>query len=76
MREQKELSWMEEFLLRLCDNPADRAEVAEIVDTFRKLWRVAKAAEQNPYPRSPKLSEALASIKEPAQGKRTFGGAG
>ena len=62
---EKQTSWLKEFLLGLCENTEDRQEVEEIVDSFRKLWRVALAAEQNPYPRSPRLKEALESVKAP-----------
>lgn len=68
MIRNENLSWVREFFIGLCDNDADKAEVHEIVESLRKLWHVAKAAEQNPYPRSPRLQEALESIKEPGQG--------
>ncbi len=57
------IRWLREFLLDLCEKDADKAEVQDIVDSVRKLWHVAKAAEQNPYPRSPRLKEALASVR-------------
>jgi hypothetical protein len=62
------ISWVREFLTDLCEKDADKAEVKVIVESLRKLWRVAKAAEQNPYPRSPRLQEALDSIRKPEQG--------
>ena len=71
-----QISWLKEFLLGLCDNAADRSEMEEIVDTFRKLWRVAKAAEQNPYPRSPRLIEAIAATKGPGAESPPRPGAG
>ena len=68
MIQEKQLSWLSEFLKALCEKPEDRYEVNEIVDTFKKLWHVAQAAQKNPYPRSPRLTEALAAIKGPAEG--------
>lgn len=68
-----QLAWLREFLEGLCNTAADRSEVEEIVDTFRKLWMVAKAAEKNPYQRSPRLAEALAAIKPIVQERREPG---
>ncbi len=63
MIRNENLRWAREFLLDLCEKNTDKDEVNEIMDSMRKLWHVAKAAEMNPYPRSPRLAEALASIK-------------
>ena len=63
MIEDKQMGWLKEFLRRICESPEDQIEAEDIVDTFRKLWVVAKASEQNPYPRSPRLMEALAALK-------------
>lgn len=65
MIRDRQITWLKEFLSGICVTEADRAEVEEIVDTFRKLWRVALAAAQNPYKQSPRLTEALDAIKEP-----------
>jgi hypothetical protein len=62
-----QLAWMKEFLEGLCETPEERGQVKEIVDTFRKLWVIAKASKHNPYARSPRLSEALAAIEPPAR---------
>ncbi len=67
MIQEKSHAWLKEFLLGLCTKKEDRNDVDDIVDSFQKLWRVAKAAEKNPYPRSPRLNEALSAIKDPEQ---------
>lgn len=61
----KNTAWMKEFLLGLCEKAEDKGTVEEIVDSFKKLWRVVRATEQNPYPRSPRLTEAIEAIKPP-----------
>jgi len=57
-----QLPWLREFLLKHCDNPSDHAEIRDILYTFQKLWKVARSARLNPYPRSPRLIEALKTV--------------
>jgi len=61
--DEKQIGWAREFLHDLCNTSVERQEVDAIINTFRKLWVVVKASEQNPYPRSPRLEEALKAIK-------------
>jgi len=65
MIEEKQLGWFKEFLFSHNLSEADRNQVNEMMITIRKLWHVAKAARSSPYPRSPRLSEALAAIDKP-----------
>ena len=69
MIEEHQLVWFKEFLNDHDLSEADRNEVHEIMVTIRKLWHVAKAAHANPYPRSPRLTEALAAIEKPKRPK-------
>jgi hypothetical protein len=62
---EKSAGWLKEYLRERCLTDVDRSNADEIIDTFRKLWTLAKACEENPYPRSPRLKEALAVIKKP-----------
>ena len=64
---ENQSAWLKEFLYSICQTDVDRNEIPEILETFRKLWHVAKAAKENTYQRSPRLMEALAAIKEPAE---------
>lgn len=66
MIDNHQLAWMKEFLLELCNSEDDKMNALEIFLSMRKLWHVAIAAKENPYPRSAKLEEALASIKKHA----------
>jgi len=69
MIEEHQLAWFKEFLNDHDLSAADRHEVNEMIITIRKLWHVAKAAHANPYPRSPRLKEALAAIEKPPRPK-------
>lgn len=69
MIDEKQIGWLKEFLFSVCVEEVDRNEVDEILDTFRKLWVIAHASIQNPYPRSPRLTEALGAIKAPPRAK-------
>jgi len=72
MIQENQIGWLKDFLFGLCVSPEDKKDMEEIIETFRKLWRATHAAEQNPYPRSPRLDEALASIKPPGPTRETF----
>ena len=65
MVDDKQLGWLKDFLRARCKDPEDRESVDDIVNTLRKLWVVARASEQNPYQRSPRLEEALATVRKP-----------
>ncbi len=41
----KQIGWLREFLAALCSTDADRMNATELVETFRQLWKVARAAE-------------------------------
>jgi len=62
MIKDNQISWLKEFLHEHCETEIDHQNADDIADTFDKLWRVAKTAEKNPYPRSPRLKEALAAV--------------
>jgi len=65
MIQDDQLAWLKEHLLFLAVSDADRQSALEIVETVKKLWHVVKACEKNPYPRSPRLTEALEATKIP-----------
>jgi hypothetical protein len=46
MIDSRQISWLKEFLLGLCVTDADRASVAEIVETFRALHNVLTASKR------------------------------
>lgn len=78
MIQEKQISWLKEFLLGLAITDADKENAIEIVDSFRTFWVVAKAAQNFRDMRSnadlTRLCEALQLLKKPAPIRRPGSG--
>lgn len=57
----REISWLREFVLERCETAVEQKDAQAIVITFKKLWKVARAAKASGY-KSPRLEEALKGL--------------